>query len=234
LLASPEWGPAEPDATGHVVANGVAHARCDHASLSFSGGRIDALVSCEGRLLRTSAPDSVHAGLAQVRRGLVSRELAVLHVVFAPMRPRPVLLGLVQLANRTAQPIRLRYSELWDLRGRDPRAEDGACVCWIGEREHALADAGLVIRSRAPEPLPEVGLALDVELVLPPEARRRLVFAYVAAEPDDRAAALVRAWRGDVQDELTRTVASWLARAGGPAGALELYRDKVREQKPER
>lgn len=215
------------------MGNAAVHAHCEAASLVLAGGRIDALVSCEGSVLRTSAPHSVHGGLAQLRRGLLSRELAVLHVIFAPTRPRPVLLGLVQLANRTSQPIRLRYSELWDLRGRDLRAEEGACACWIGDREHALADAGLVIRARPPLPLPEVGLALDVELVLPPEARRKLVFAYAAAEPGVSVAALVRAWRGDVQDELVRTASTWLARAGGEAGALELYREQIREQKPE-
>jgi hypothetical protein len=214
------------------VANAAVCARGEGASLVLAGGRIDALVTCEGSLLRTSAPQSVHAGLGQLRRGLVSRQLAVLHVVFAPVRPRPVLLGLVQLANRTPQPIRVRYSELWDLRGRDVRAEEGACVSWVGDREHALADAGLVIRAQPPKPLPEVGLALDVELVLPPEARRKLVFAYAAAEPGVMAAALVQGWRGDVQDELARSTASWLARAGGASGALDVYREQLRKSEP--
>lgn len=87
-------------------------------------------------------------------------------------------------------------------------------MCVTPDGERALADVSVAPRARAPEPPPERGLSLDARLVLPPRERRELCFAYVAATPEDSAAALVRAWRGDVSAELDHTVESWLAHLG--------------------
>ncbi len=58
-------------------------------------------------------------------------------------------------------------------------------------------------------------------------ATRELSFAYVASEPGEDPAVLVRAWRGDVANELERTVASWLAGVGNGSSAIESYRRHV-------
>ncbi len=182
--------------------------------MRFGGGRIDALVLCAGHVLRTSAPDEVTFGVAQVRRLLVSPTLRVLHVVFAPDAPRPLLLGLVRLENRGATAERVDYSEVWDVGSGPWRAASGACERLGEGSTFALADAGLGVRAVAPEPPPRTGLGLDVRLGLPPGARRELYFAYVDAPTDDDPRKLVRAWRGDVAAELVRCVESWRSRAG--------------------
>ena len=182
--------------------------------MRFGAGRIDALVLCAGEVLRTAEPDEVAFGVAQVRRLLVSPTLRVLHVVFAPTAPRPLLLGLVRVENRGATAERVDYSEVWDVGSGTWRSHSGACERRSGERTFALADAGLAVRAVPPEPPPRAGLWLDLRLGLPPGARRELCFAYVEASSDDDAPALVRAWRGDVPAELVRSVESWRSRVG--------------------
>jgi hypothetical protein len=184
-------------------------------------------VVCGAELLRTARPDALSCGLAQVRRRVETQTLALLHLVFAPAPPRPLLLGLVRLENRSEELLELRYSELWDLPGREIRADEGACLCDTDDGARALADAGAVIRGRAPQPLPTRGLALDLELALPPGARRELQFAYAAPEPGEDPAGLVRAWRGDVAAELVRTASLWSTRLAGAPNSVEAYRVEV-------
>ncbi len=81
----------------------VGHA--DAREVRFAGSRIDAFALCAGCVLRTSEPERVEFGLAQVRRLLVSPSLRALHVVFAPSVPRPLLLGLVRLENTSAEAL---------------------------------------------------------------------------------------------------------------------------------
>ncbi len=208
---------------GHPVANPACAARALGARLFFEGGEINALLAGAGGILRTSAPRSIRYGLAQLRRELAAPPLRILHVVFAPAAPRPVLLGLVRLANDGREPIELTYTELWDVPGSRPQPEPGACSCDSEAGERALADASLGVRGRAPDPLPSVGLALELRLVLPPRSVRELAFAYAAPPPGEPAGLLVRAWRGDVRDELRRVVSVWLARTPGP-NSLAAYR----------
>ncbi len=184
-------------------------------------------MACGTELLRTARPDAMHCGLAQVRRRVETAALALLHVVFAPVRPRPLLLGLVRLENRGDGLLELRYTELWDLPGARIRAAESACVCDTEDGARALADAGAALRGRAPQPLPARGLALELELALPPHARRELQFAYAAPEPGEDPAGLVRAWRGDVVGELERTVSLWSARLAGAPNRVEAYRVEV-------
>lgn len=144
-------------------------------------------------------------------------------MVFAPAAPRPVLLGLVRLANDGGEPIELTWTELWDIPGQRVRHEPGACSCDTEEGERALADASLAIRGRAPDPLPKSGLALELRLALPPRSVRELAFAYAAPSRDEPAGGLVSAWRGDVKDELGRVARTWLERDPGP-NSVAAYR----------
>jgi hypothetical protein len=199
--------------SGHPLANSTSAGRATPSGVWFAGARIDALIGAAGRVLRTSEPDGVEYGVAQVRRMLESSALRVLHVVFAPYAARPILLGLVRLHNRSAEPLLVHYSELWEVDGA-ARAAEAACVCATDAGERVLADVSIAPRARAPEPLPERGLALDARLVLPPRERRELCFAYAAPETGDPTHLLVRAWRGDVAEELEHTVQSWLEHLG--------------------
>lgn len=144
-------------------------------------------------------------------------------MVFAPAAPRPLLLGLVRLANDAAEPVELSYTELWGVPGSRVRQEAGACICDTEAGERALADASLAVRGRVPDPLPRAGLALELRLPLPPRSVRELAFAYAAPPAGESPGLLVRAWRGDVRHELRRVARAWLARAPGP-NSLAVYR----------
>lgn len=152
--------------------------------------------------------------------------MRVLHLLFAPIRPRPLLLALVRLHNPGRELLQLDYTELWDLPIREPLARPGACLCRLPSGERALADLGSAIRGRTPEPPPSRGLALAMRLLLPPGEMRELSFAYAAPEAPEPAAALVRAWRGGVRDELEETVGSW-REALGQADPVAAYRREV-------
>ncbi len=212
---------------GHPLANGVCSARALADRVYFEGGRIDALVACEGTLLRTAQPDATHYGLAQVRRRVETRDLAMVHVLFAPIAPRPLLLGLVCVENASAQLLQLAYTELWEVQGTNMRAAEGACVCDTPGGRRALADASSVIRGRPPDPLPRAGLALELRISLPPGGRRQVAFAYAAPEPREDPSQLVRAWRADVAGELVRTVRAWRKRLRPAPNTVEAYRVEV-------
>jgi hypothetical protein len=190
----------------------------------LSAGRIDALLLCRGRLLRTSDPSRTRFGLAQVRRELAHGDLHAVHVVFAPDAGRPLLLGLARLHNAGDAPLALEYTETWAVSGSDHRAAAGACELRTAEGVCALADVSLAVRAFPLDPPPDEGLALALRLLLPPHSVRELYFAYAAPGPGDPPAALVRAWRGRVPDELVRSVRAWHERLGGVADPLAAYR----------
>lgn len=190
----------------------------------FEGGRIDAVARSGRTRLRTSEGASTRVGVAQVRRAADEGALALEHVLFAPIEPRPLLLSCVTLENRSDAPLRVDYTELWDVTGREVRAEPGACVCDAEAGRRALADASIAIRGEAPQPLPARGLALELRLGLAPRARRELAFAYVAPGPNEDPGWLVQAWRGEVHAALERTVSAWLARLAGTDDPIEAYR----------
>jgi hypothetical protein len=191
---------------------------------TFAGGRINSLVLCEGEVGRTAESEETRFGLAQVRRiGTVAR-LRFAHVLFAPREPRPLLLGLVRLSNTTETPLLVEYTELWDVAEGTFRGYAGACERETPEGIRTLADAGVVLRTRVPEPPPVRGLALDLSLVLPPGAVRELSFAYAAPPPEESAARLVRAWRGEVGEALEGVVQFWRDRFGSSPDAVEAYR----------
>lgn len=204
----------------------AAEARAQAAELRFAGGRIDALVLCGAEVLRTSQPKGTVYGLAQVRRELESPSLRALHIVFAPDPRRPLLLGLVRLESKSAEALRVDYTETWDVAGGSWRGAEGACERRRDARVWALAEAGVAIRARPPDPPPRIGLALDLRLALPPRARRELFFAYVACAEEQSPAALASAWRGDVGSELRRTVRRWLERLGSER-PLAAYRERI-------
>jgi hypothetical protein len=87
-----------------------------------------------------------------------------------------------------------------------------------------VADVSLVMRSRVPDPPPRAGLALELRLLLPPHSLRELHFAYAAPGPEHPPAALVRAWRGRVPEELARSVRAWSARLGDVPSPVAAYR----------
>jgi hypothetical protein len=186
------------------------------AAVTFAGGRIDALVRSEGIVLSTSHPLATLFGVGQVRRALRTPALDLLHVVFAPLAPRPALLGLVRLENRSDETIALEYTETWDVRAGDYRVASAACERRFAGHVLALAEASSASRAVAPEAAPTRGLALDVTLALPPRARRHLAWAYVAVAEEEDPAEVVRAWRGEVANEL--------ARVGRAAESVEAYR----------
>ncbi len=169
--------------------------------MSFAGARIDALVRCRCGVVR---PGPARFAPGQARRPLDVGSLHGTHVVFAPLGDRPLLLGLVRLANTGGEPIIADYTEIWDVHCGDYRAALGACERRGPETVWALADVSAVLRARPPEPPPRVGLALDLTIPLAPGARRDLCFAYVECQLPEEPAALVRAFRGDVARELIR------------------------------
>jgi hypothetical protein len=207
---------ADAPATGHPVANGACRALATRAGVTFAGGRIDALLRCEGVVLTTREPDATRFGVAQVRRVLHAPRLDVTHVVFAPLTSRGILLGLALLSNLADELVAVEYTEIWDLPSGEYRVAPTACERRFGGHLFALAEASDATRSRAPEAEPARGLALDVTLALPPRARRTLSFAYVAVPEEEDAGALVRAWRGRVPEELER--------AGRSAESVAAYR----------
>jgi hypothetical protein len=207
-------------ADGHWVANAAARARATREGVTFAGGRIDALVRCDGAVLATRDPDTTLFGVGQVRRTLEARGLRVTHVVFAPAAQRPILLGLAQIESLSDELLAVEYSELWDVPRGEYRVAPTACERRFGGHVFALAEASDVTRSRAPEHEPARGLALDVTLALPPRARRNLSFAYVAVPDEEDPGGLVRAWRGLVPEELERV--------GVSAPSVAAYRERAR------
>jgi hypothetical protein len=193
----------------------------------FAGGRIDALSLCGGEVGRTAEPEEVRFGLAQVRRLCTLGPVRIVHVLFAPIRSRPLLLGLVRLHNSSGHPQAIEYSELWDVPDGKWCTREGACERRTAEGVRALADAGFVVRARVPEVPPTRGLALDVALFLPPRTVREVHFAYAAPDPGDSAALLVRAWRGNVAHELERVSDLWVSRAGASPDAVTIFRRMV-------
>lgn len=149
------------------------------------------------------------------------------HVLFAPRPPRPLLLGLVWVQNRTGDPLLLRYTETWDLPGTY-RSSVGACERQGRDGVRVLAEVGAAVRARSPECPGDRGLALDLRMILPPSERRALGFAYAAPGPDDEPVGLVRAWRGQVAAELERTVAAWAAELGAVQDPVAAYREVAR------
>ena len=201
---------------GHPVANEAARALADPGGVVFAGARIDALVRCEGLVLSTREPLLTLFGVAQVRRALRGRSLALAHVLFAPPSPRAILLALVRLENRGDAPLAVEYTETWDLPAGDYRVAPAACERRFGGHVFALAEASDVTRSHAPDQAPTRGLALDLTVALPPRARRHLAFAYVALAEEEDAGELVRAWRGQV--------AAALVEIGGSGQSVADYR----------
>jgi hypothetical protein len=149
-------------------------------------------------------------------------------VLFAPIDPRPLLLAVVEIENYSDVPLRVDYTELWDVAGEATRAEPGACVCKTAAGQRALADASIAIRAEAPDPLPRRGLALELRLGLPAGTRRQLAFAYVAPSLNEDPSVLVQAWRGEVRSTLERTVARWLEQLEGP-DPIDSYRQQLQE-----
>ena len=208
----------------HPIANASIRGAATPDGLFLAASRIDAFAAFAGELASTTHGASVRTelGVAQARRTVAASRLSLLHLVFAPARDRPILLAIARLRNRTAEPLLVRYSELWDVRGVSVTAADGVCVgethgLWLG-----LADVSAVIRAQPPDPLPPDGLALDVPIVLPPREERQIYFAYACAEDQIELASLVRAFRGDVPAELARTVSLWSR--GAHPDAIDAYR----------
>lgn len=230
LFDRPDWGPISAGPPGvHPVGNARCTAHATQGSVFFEGARIDALIRCEGEIVSTSRPDATGFGLAQVRRSVELASLVVEHLIFAPHHPRPLLLALVRLLNKGDRPAVVDYTETWAVSGSRVREAAGACVCETPEGQRALADAGLVIRGRAPDPLPTAGLAVDLRLPLPPGEPRQLSFAYAAPEPGSEAAPLVRGWRGGAEVELGRTVAAWIERLAAEEDVIAAYTRHLRE-----
>ena len=229
LEEDPSWGPsidrAPPE--GHPLTIAPLPAVAASGEVHYAGGRIDALLLCGGRVSRTAEPDDIRYGFAQVRRRFMSGPVGCTHLLFAPERVRPLLLSLVRLVNRGEEPLRVEYTELWDVPDGDYRASEGACERATGVGLRVLADAGVVLRTRAPDEPPARGLALDLVLVLPPRSLRQLYFAYAAPESDDPAGPLIRAWRGDVARELADVVRDWTDRVGGGPEAVSAFRDAL-------
>lgn len=212
---------------GHPLAN-LGYATTQGVFLS--AGRIDAMLVCGGRVLRTADPLSTRFGLAQVRRELEDGALRVVHLVFAPETQRPLLLGLADLHNAGDEPLALAYTETWEAEGDEYRTAAGACERRTAEGARALAEVSHAVRARAPERPPRSGLALEVSLLLPPHSQRELHFAYAMPGLDDPPSTLVRAWRGRVPEELALTVRVWRERLGNAASPVAAYRARADAQ----
>lgn len=195
--------------------------------MHFAGGGIDALLVCRGTVLRSSEPDSTAYGIAQLRRYLAWGPLRVLHLVFAPECERPLLLGLVRLENQGPDLLPVEYSEIWDVRGGDYRAEPGGAERWDVDGVRALADLAVGVRSHSPETASPRGLALDLSLALPPRSRRELCFGYLRGDPGEPVGTTLRAWRGEVRGALAHTVQSWEARLPGGSDPIAAYSAEV-------
>lgn len=227
-LEETAWGPTEESVPleGHALANGACVGFAERNGVFFQAERIDAQVLVGGNVLRTAEPASTRVGVAQVRRLLAGGPLEIVHVVFAPDVPRPLLLGLVRLRNTGSEPLVLDYTELWGVGGGTYRSTAGAAERSGDNGTRALVDLSSAIRSRAPERLTD-GLALDLRVPVPAHQTRELAFGYAAAPPGEDAGHLTRAWHGDVARELERTSGAWLARlaaVAGETGAVAAYR----------
>ena len=220
-----EAGPSGPPPPLHRMGNPACSAVATPGGVWFESGRIDARVHWRGGWLRTSYADRMDVGLGWARRRVFGEGLSLEHLVFAPAEPRPLLLGLVALRNSTDAGVVAEYCELWEVSGSQPSAAPGACICETGDGRRALADAGIAIRARAPDPLPERGLALDLRIPLAARTTRELSFAYAAPGPNEDPAALVQGWRGGVRAALDSVVAGWLARLAAAPEPLAAYRD---------
>jgi hypothetical protein len=175
---------------------------------AFAGGRIDAVALCGGSVHRTSAATQVEDEGPALRRTVGEGAFRIEHVLFSPARPRPLRLSLVELRNKGPELLIVDYTEIWDVARSGYRVAEAAAIAETCRGLRVLADVGAVPRARTPREPPELGLALDLRLAVPPRASRPLCFAYVAGEEP---AALVRAWRGDVAAELERTLRAWRA-----------------------
>jgi len=215
----------------HVPPSGIFRARLDADGLVYADGRLDALVAAGGAVSGTRQAHSTRIGVAQVRRSWETDVLAGLHLVFAPGATRPLLLGWVQLLNRTNQPLLVHYSEMWDLVLDSARVADAASIGTTSHGERVLADLGSAPRAAPPDPPAETGLVLDARFVLPPRQIRELTFGYIATPEGVSAAPLVRAWRGAVKSELQRTFTGWKARLG--TDLIAAYRRTVQERAPD-
>ncbi len=213
--------------TVHRMANAACSAVAAPGGVWFEGGRIDARVRWRGAWLRTAHADRMDVGLGWARRCVFGEGLSLEHLVFAPAEPRPLLLGLAALRNSTDEALVADYGELWGVTGSDASAAPGACVCETGDGRRALADAGIAIRARAPDPPPRSGLALDLRILLPARTTRELSFAYAAPGPNEDPAALVQAWRGGVRVSLETLVAGWLERLADAPEPVTAYRNAV-------
>jgi hypothetical protein len=209
---------------GHPLGR-LGYATAD--AVYLSAGRIDALLVCRGRLARTADPQRTRFGLAQVRRYVSAGELSAVHVIFAPDSDRPLLLGIARLCNASAEPLAVEYTETWAVAGSDYREAAGACERRTGDGMRALAELSLASSAVAVEPPRREGLALRLNLLLPPHSRRELHFAYAAPALDEPADALIRAWRGRVPQELAQSVASWSRRLGPGDAPVAAYREQV-------
>jgi hypothetical protein len=211
----------------HPISNAVCAGYAQDGEVHFAGACINALVLFNGCVLRTAEPDVTSFGVAQVRRFLSGGYLQVVHLVFAPVTPRPVLLSVVRLKNLGVGPVQVNYTEFWDVRGDDYRAASGACSCQSVEGLRVLGDVALAVRGNAPEASTHSGLALDLQIVLPPDSRRHLCFAYATPEPGEDAALLVRTWRGEALAELERTVTDFVGHVKSGTDAISAYRTRV-------
>ena len=115
-------------AGGHPVGNAAAVGWALRDGVYVDGARVDALAAAGGAILRTSAPTTAtQYGLGLVLRSCESPVLRIEHLLFAPVRPRPLLLACVNLQNLGDDVLLVRYSELWDLPCREASIHEGAC-----------------------------------------------------------------------------------------------------------
>jgi hypothetical protein len=212
--------------TGHPLANGAAVGFAERSGVFFQAGRIDAQLLCGPEVLRTSEPAGTWCGLAQVRRLLAGVKVRVLHVVFAPQVPRPLLLALVRIANESREPHVVDYTEMWQIGSGEYATGPGAAELSTPAGRRALAEVSSAIRAHAPEAEPAGGLALDLRIPIPAGAVRELAFAYAAPGPEEDPGAVVRAFRGRVREELLLVTRHWL-RSVDPTDPVADYRRRA-------
>ncbi len=192
----------------------------------FKAGRIDAQLLCGPEVLRTSEAAETRCGLGQVRRLLQGVRVRALHVVFAPEAMRPLLLALVRIENASAAVRVVEYTEMWQVAGGAYAVAPGAAEVATPAGRRALAEVGSAIRARAPETAPRGGLSLALRIPIPPHRVRDLAFAYAAPEPGEDPAGLIRAFRGQVREELARSVRRWRGLVD-PADPVPDYRRRA-------
>ncbi len=202
----------------------AVRAEATENTVRFGGGRIDGLLLCDGVVLRTAEPTETEFTLAQVERRVESDLLELRHAVFAPARDRPFLLGEVRFFNHSHEPLRVDYTEIWDLPFAATRTAAGVAIAEQGESRFALGDASLALRTENPTPAFEHGLALCCRWALPPKEARSMQFAYVALDGEEDPGMLIGAWRGGVEEERARTIRYWEERLSEGEASLDGYR----------